>query len=88
VYPQHTDGFKASNNRAALCQMLRQLRQGSDFEDDNARYSELIFGVEDMSYVDQGTNFCDGLVMNVLVYVKLENPSALGETMDLAVKYV
>ncbi|ETK81245.1 hypothetical protein F441_13494 [Phytophthora nicotianae CJ01A1] len=79
--------FEASNYQAVLRQKLRELRQVSDIEEYNGRYSSLIFCVEDMSEVDQVSYYCDGLKRATQAYVKLQNATTLSEAMDHAAKY-
>ncbi|KAE9092239.1 hypothetical protein PF010_g17883 [Phytophthora fragariae] len=79
--------FEASNYQAVLRQKLRQLRQTSDIEEYNGKYSSLVFRVENMSEVDQVSYYCDGLKRATQAYVKLQNATTLSEAMDQASKY-
>ncbi|KAF1317861.1 hypothetical protein FI667_g14472, partial [Globisporangium splendens] len=78
--------FEASNYQAEVRQKLRALRQVGSIEDYNGRYSELIFRVEDMSDLDQVSNYCNGHKSKTQCYVKLQNPDTLIEAKDFAVK--
>jgi hypothetical protein len=79
--------FEASNYQATLRQRLRGLRQTGDIEEYNGKYSEMIFRIEDMSTIDQISNYCAGLKPKTRAYVQIEDPSNLSQAMDSATKY-
>ncbi|OWY94917.1 hypothetical protein PHMEG_00035220, partial [Phytophthora megakarya] len=79
--------FEASNYQAALCEKLQRLKQTEGIEPYNGEYSALIFRVEGMSVLDQILCYTNGLKTRTRRYVKVENPKALSDAMDFAVKY-
>ncbi|ETM48228.1 hypothetical protein L914_07194 [Phytophthora nicotianae] len=87
IHPRCTRALRSLQLSAVLRHKLRQLRQDSDIEEYNGKYSSLIFRVEDMSEVDQVSYYCDGLNRATQAYVKLHNPTTLSEAMDQAVKH-
>ena len=88
VFREHVlQHFESSNYQAVLREKLQRLKQTTDIETYNGEYSALIFCVEGMSVLDQVLSYANGLKPRTRSYVKLENPVALSDAMDLAVKY-
>lgn len=79
--------FEASNYQANMRQRLRGLKQVNNIEEYNGKYSEMIFRIENMSDIDQISNYCAGLKPKTRAYVQIEDPGTLSEAMDFATRF-